>query len=343
MLHRRGNFWQTADFFQRILNLGRTRFQSPVGCGDTGLWQGWSVKRRVCNVVLALAGEAPVGDWKRVYGSTLLRLQHFQGMHRVPASSHDAATQHLFYVKGCCLPPRCMPARCGLRQCLCFKRRRMPLRMPRQHPSQQQASMSAADQLTRPSSRLGAESPSLPNEPLQRRPRPCSSPALKNHTPTNTPAVPICSTRTHPPPTHVSEAAEIKRILQGMMSSSDLAPSDSPRKTFLGVSPPTRSMGVANPLVQDALWQRDPYRATHCNLQALREIDAHGISFLRADNRGDWRLLIGSPESAFLAEAAAEESSEGEQLQAAATPSSVARRARERTSPSSCSTAAAFL
>lgn len=190
--------------------------------------------------------------------------------------------------------------------------------------------MSAADQLTRPSSRLGAESPSLPNEPSQRRPRPCSSPALKNQPQPYTAAVPICSTRTHPPPPNVSEAAEIKRILQGMMS--DAIPSDSPRKTFLGVSPPTRSMGVANPLVQDALWKRDPY-STHCNLQALREIDAHGISFLRADNRGDWRLLIGSPESsAILADTAADESSE-EELRAGTT------QARERTSPSSCSTA----
>lgn len=97
--------------------------------------------------------------------------------------------------------------------------------------------------------------------------------------------------------------------------------------------------------MQDALWQRDPYRATHCNLQALREIDARGTSFLRADTRGDWRLLIGSPESAALADAAEESSEEGDPgaPRAVVTPPSLQHGVRDsgraRTSP----TSAAFL
>lgn len=222
-----------------------------------------------------------------------------------------------------------------------------------------------SEQLTRPSSRLGAESPSVPTDVQQRRPRPCGSPAPLRTTPSpscppHTAAVPIStSARAGPYMAHASaaaEAAEIKRILQGMLSTTqhDTIAADSPRKTFLGVSPPTRSMGVANPLVQDALWQRDSYHATHCNLQALREIDAAcGISFLRTDHRGDWRLLIGSPEHTTLADAVEEDDvvadahvvrgamppPPGPHAMMAARPPS----AQERTSPSSCTTAAAFL
>ena len=43
----------------------------------------------------------------------------------------------------------------------------------------------------------------------------------------------------------------------------------SPPHTFLGMSPPVRSMGVANPLVQDARWQIDAHRASRSNLQVL--------------------------------------------------------------------------
>ncbi len=97
------------------------------------------------------------------------------------------------------------------------------------------------------------------------------------------------------------------------------------------------------------MWQRDSYRATHCNLQALREMDAAcGISFLRTDHsRGDWRLLIGSPDHASLADAVEEEDVFGvEGLRGVMPPPPVMVRppsAQERTSPSSCTTAATFL
>lgn len=77
----------------------------------------------------------------------------------------------------------------------------------------------------------------------------------------------------------------------------------SPPTTFLGVSPPTRSMGAANPLVQDAVWKCNARTASRSNLQALREMDAAGVSFLRSGSCGDYRLLIGSPEFDLLSEA----------------------------------------
>lgn len=107
--------------------------------------------------------------------------------------------------------------------------------------------------------------------------------------------------------------AEIRRILQRGAPSA-AAGRDSPPQGhstggpsgpcfFLGVSPPTRSGGAANPLVQDALWRRDPYAACRCNLQALREMDARaGGAFLGGGSggRGDYRLLLGSPDVGAL-------------------------------------------
>ena len=69
-----------------------------------------------------------------------------------------------------------------------------------------------------------------------------------------------------------------------------------------------RSAGAANPLVQDVLWKADPYKASHCNLQALREMDARaGASFLCTGSRGDYRLLIGSPDYDSLSQLVAEQ------------------------------------
>ena len=45
--------------------------------------------------------------------------------------------------------------------------------------------------------------------------------------------------------------------------------------------------------MQDWKWQSNAYVSSHSNLQALREIDARGVSFLRA-NDGQ---LLESPES----------------------------------------------
>jgi hypothetical protein len=54
--------------------------------------------------------------------------------------------------------------------------------------------------------------------------------------------------------------------------------------TYLGVSPPVRS-GAANPWAHDRSWTRSAYNASHTNLQALRELDSTGESFLRAGGR----------------------------------------------------------
>lgn len=54
-----------------------------------------------------------------------------------------------------------------------------------------------------------------------------------------------------------------------------------PTVTYLGVSPPVRS-GAANPWARDRSWTRSAYSASHSNLQALRELDSTGESFLRA-------------------------------------------------------------
>lgn len=60
---------------------------------------------------------------------------------------------------------------------------------------------------------------------------------------------------------------------------------------FWGVSPPVRSGwaggaaigGAANPIAHDNTWARAAYSASHTNLQALREIESNGVSFLRGD------------------------------------------------------------
>ncbi|CAL8466055.1 g5591 [Coccomyxa elongata] len=91
-------------------------------------------------------------------------------------------------------------------------------------------------------------------------------------------------------------AAEIRRIMQYGGNFESPA-----RSSWLGVSPPTRTTGAANPLVQDFNWRSNAYRCSHSNLQALREIDARGVSFLRCSSQGgDSRLLVESPEYGLL-------------------------------------------
>lgn len=85
---------------------------------------------------------------------------------------------------------------------------------------------------------------------------------------------------------------EIRRILKDSQMAS------SPRTTFLGVSPPVRGGlygGAANPLSQDSNWRRCARVATASSLQALRERDLQGVSFLRSGCLGDSKLLLGSP------------------------------------------------
>ncbi|GBF97549.1 hypothetical protein Rsub_10150 [Raphidocelis subcapitata] len=62
-----------------------------------------------------------------------------------------------------------------------------------------------------------------------------------------------------------------------------------PTVTYLGMSPPVRS-GAANPWAHDRSWARTAYSASHTNLQALRELDSTGESFLRAGRHGSGRL-----------------------------------------------------
>lgn len=88
------------------------------------------------------------------------------------------------------------------------------------------------------------------------------------------------------------ERGEINRILKDQMPGS-------PRTTFLGVSPPVRGGlygGAANPLSQDSHWRRCARKATASSLQALRERDLQGLSFLRSGCVGESKLLLASQE-----------------------------------------------
>ncbi|KAK9804275.1 hypothetical protein WJX72_004335 [[Myrmecia] bisecta] len=94
----------------------------------------------------------------------------------------------------------------------------------------------------------------------------------------------------------LDQGAEIRRIMQcGSQAGSP------PSASWLGVSPPTRATGAANPLVSDFNWKKQVKMSSHNNLQALREMDAHGVSFLRSTSFGDCRLLLESPEYGLLA------------------------------------------
>ncbi|KAL6747022.1 hypothetical protein V8C86DRAFT_2923558 [Haematococcus lacustris] len=88
-------------------------------------------------------------------------------------------------------------------------------------------------------------------------------------------------------PAQDAPTAELRAILQNTSDST-------PTTTFLGVSPPVRGGccgGAANPLAKEA-GSTAPWRlASHQNLQALRELDSGGLSFLSS------HLLCGSPRS----------------------------------------------
>lgn len=87
-------------------------------------------------------------------------------------------------------------------------------------------------------------------------------------------------------------ASELRDILQN--------PTVEPKPSYFGVSPPVRSGfcgGACNPLAHDSKWKFNAYSASHTNLQALRELDSAGISFLRtATHSADAALVLGSPE-----------------------------------------------
>lgn len=72
---------------------------------------------------------------------------------------------------------------------------------------------------------------------------------------------------------------------------------ETPTTTYLGVSPPVRSGcygGAANPWSHDRSWKSSAYSASHSNLEALRELDQEGESFLKCEPcTAD--LVLGSP------------------------------------------------
>ncbi|KAI8471745.1 MAG: hypothetical protein J3K34DRAFT_520274 [Monoraphidium minutum] len=98
-----------------------------------------------------------------------------------------------------------------------------------------------------------------------------------------------------------SELSELSALLQASRGFPTFA--RTPTLTYLGVSPPVRS-GAANPWAHDAAWARAAYSASHTNLQALRELDSTGESFLRAGagsscSAGGAALVLVSPDAAL--------------------------------------------
>lgn len=67
---------------------------------------------------------------------------------------------------------------------------------------------------------------------------------------------------------------------------------------FYGMSPPTRTTGAANPLGLDSAWRNTAYKATHSNLQALKEMNVP--SCLRNSANGDILCIPESPDCGFL-------------------------------------------
>jgi hypothetical protein len=72
-------------------------------------------------------------------------------------------------------------------------------------------------------------------------------------------------------------------------------PGDAPTASYLGVSPPVRSGcwgGATNPWSHDRSWRLSAYSASSTNLQALRELDSEGESFLKAKDSSCGRLVL---------------------------------------------------
>jgi hypothetical protein len=72
-------------------------------------------------------------------------------------------------------------------------------------------------------------------------------------------------------------------------------PADGPTATYYGVSPPVRSGcwgGATNPWSHDRSWKLSAYSASSTNLQALRELDSEGESFLKAKDTSCGKLVL---------------------------------------------------
>lgn len=89
---------------------------------------------------------------------------------------------------------------------------------------------------------------------------------------------------------------------------------ETPTTTYLGVSPPVRSGcygGAANPWSHDRSWKTSAYSASHTNLEALRELDLEGESFLKCETCAAPDLALGSsPQTASASTHASLESSD---------------------------------
>jgi hypothetical protein len=73
---------------------------------------------------------------------------------------------------------------------------------------------------------------------------------------------------------------------------------ETPTTTYLGVSPPVRSGcygGAANPWSHDRSWKMSAWSASHTNLEALRELDSEGESFLCSKSCPAVDLVLGAP------------------------------------------------
>lgn len=84
-------------------------------------------------------------------------------------------------------------------------------------------------------------------------------------------------------------------------------PADAPSATYLGVSPPVRSGcwgGATNPWSHDRSWKLSAYSASSTNLQALRELDSAGESFLKAKDSSCGRLVLAGSTDAPVMDAA---------------------------------------
>lgn len=85
-------------------------------------------------------------------------------------------------------------------------------------------------------------------------------------------------------------------------------PADGPSASYLGVSPPVRSGcwgGATNPWSHDRSWKLSAYSASSTNLQALRELDSEGESFLKAKDSSCGRLVLaGSTDAPVVVDAA---------------------------------------
>eukprot|EP00775_Hariotina_reticulata_P006428 gene6428-6659_t len=94
-------------------------------------------------------------------------------------------------------------------------------------------------------------------------------------------------------------AAQNEPVLFQALPCLDQKPSDGPIASYLGVSPPVRSGccgGAANPWSHDRSWKMSAYSASSTNLQALRELDNEGESFLKAKDSAA-RLVLSATDA----------------------------------------------